>query len=50
MKLPFTKTAMACPTCSGAGKVVMQSFGFGGKKLVSRKCASCGGKGTLRRR
>lgn len=51
VKLPFTgKPALGCPTCSGTGKVVMASFGFGGKKLVSRKCPSGCRNGTLRRR
>lgn len=39
-----------CPTCCGARSIVMNSFGFGGKKLVARKCPGCRGKGTLKRR
>lgn len=51
MRLPLiSKPAVTCPTCSGAKKVVMASFGYGGKKLVSRRCPSCNGKGTLRSR
>ncbi|MFG1683461.1 hypothetical protein ACGFNP_25055 [Nonomuraea sp. NPDC049269] len=50
MKLPFSKPGLSCPTCGGAGQVTMQSFGFGGKKLVSRKCPSGCRKGTLKRR
>lgn len=41
---------VTCPTCLGAKKIVMKSFGFGGTKLVSRTCPGCRGKGTLKRR
>lgn len=53
MKLPFSRqrAALGCPTCNGAGKVVMTSFAMTkGKRLVSRTCPSCGGKGKLGRR
>lgn len=48
--LSLFSSPVTCPTCFGAKKIVMTSFGFGGKKLVSRKCSSCNGKGTLKRR
>lgn len=53
MKLPFARqrAALGCPTCNGAGKVVMTAFAMTeGKKLVARTCPSCRGKGTLKRR
>jgi DnaJ-class molecular chaperone len=41
---------VTCPTCRGAKKIVMNSFGSGGRKLVARKCPGCNGKGKLKRR
>lgn len=48
--MALLKAKLTCPTCVGAGQIVMKSFGFGGKKLVQRRCPGCRGKGTLKRR
>lgn len=40
---------MTCPTCNGAGEIVVMSLTHG-KHLKSRRCHSCRGRGYLKRR
>lgn len=44
----FLRPGMTCPTCQGAGEIVVTSLTHG-KHLKSRKCHGCRGKGTLKR-
>lgn len=52
MNLPFKRRpALGCPTCQGAGQVVVTNFAMTkGKVLKSHRCPSCLGRGTLKRR
>jgi DnaJ-class molecular chaperone len=51
MRIPFTRKAIGCPTCGGTGEVLATDFTMGkGKTLVTKRCHSCGGRRTLRRR
>lgn len=46
----FNRQSVGCPTCQGAGVVIMNAFVMSkGKQLVSKRCPSCSGRGTLRR-
>jgi len=47
----FNRRSVGCPTCQGSGRVLANDFTMGkGKTLVTKRCHSCTGRGTLRNR